>query len=252
MGLSSVQNSPSRSKQFEFGASLTSLTSANSPMPIMPRQTVQAPVEIMGLELFLGEAEDDSDCDPDSGSESSSDYDSYAPDSVDLMKRARGVSSRKKEERDEEMNKVINSATQEPLTRSRVLRRDSIDDDSLYSSFANDSLDLHHQRTATLAHDEDDISDSNSSEYEDDLEDSLHYGFKNHRLSKSDSADVSVLDKAPRRNSVQSGSDYHPSKAMYDDKMKRRSSMDNGNMVVFSPDVMITQHINNGGANAAA
>jgi hypothetical protein len=226
----STQESPL--KQFQFNASLQSITSASSDvMPLMQssrRNMVHASVEIMGLELFLEPEDDGNALDV---SESSSAYDSYAPDSIDLMKTRREDHGKVREQR---------LVTADPIRAQDVCRK--LDDtDSLGSSIATDSFALESPELAqadySYASSED---ESSSSDFESDIEDSLQHGYKN---------------RVPRRFPIQVTDNVFKASQpsfKFDDTMKRRASIDNCNMVVFSADVIGTQYINNGGANAAA
>jgi hypothetical protein len=249
----SPQDSPPKSRRFEFGqrgrlCSLSSLGGSEQvpQTPTSRRHTLPAPVEILGIELFLDAGEDVLSEESQSESSSSSSCDSDAPDSIDLIKNARQT-KRNRSQLDRDLS--ASSSSGGAIQRTAV----GSDTQSTYSSMAKDSLALHRHHPSRHMHitsgEEDGTS---SSDFEDDMEDSLQYGYStrcNHRKA-------SEKRSVPRRFSVQaSDSPIKPSLSAsfkYNDTMKRRSSIDNGNIVLFSPAIMGSQLINNGGANAAA
>jgi hypothetical protein len=151
----------------------------------------------------------------DDSNSNSSEYDSYAPDSFKLIQAKRRNNSDNKED--------------------------------LEDSFANDSqlIDLRqpspasdpYYESASSSFSSEDSSSSSSSSFDDDMDDSLHHGNYQKKF-------VVTSRKPTLRTMI-------PSKSLVS-TLKRRSSLDNGNFVLFSTDVMVTQRMNNGGANAAA
>jgi hypothetical protein len=205
-------------------------------VPMHPRHIISpSQVEIMGLELFLQPDREIHD-----NSASSCEFDSYAHDSLYLLRCVR-------------------------LNKKKEVRREGqaeSEDCSMYSSYANDSMALQqtplplssNQGSCTCSSPEDlDCDDESSSSYDEDIEDSLCNGYTARRNTHRASPPKRTI---VRRFSVHA--EGYPTKTSSSDDccsgkdiVKRRSSIDNCN-VIFAPDIIHSQHINNGGANAAA
>lgn len=195
----------------------------------------------MGIELFL-EPGDEQALEVRSRS-SSSVYDSDTPDSIELMKSLRRGLGRKSKRVEGHSNMINPSSEDLDLSDNSV---------SVYSSFARDSMVVEHRQYRP--NDEVDIScdESSSSELEDDIQDSLQYGYDTHHTCKRNAQRLPVS----RRFSIEAtgfpSKLSQPTALENSPSMKRRSSIDNGYMVLFSSDILSTQRVNNGGANAAA